>query len=289
MDYFTERKNIMQLNDAFKIIEKNLEAVNAELEFKKSEQTESSITFKGEKGAYRLVHDSEDSILAFECAYDNGDDAQFNTISRTLFDLGAVDERDAKSTSNEVRDELERMFKTKKPVDLDKIKMPKAVSRTKAKNGSVSYDTDSLANRFGVLYPEFKDEIKMNIAAYGEFLPETFFTEHGNAKVLDVIKNGTPAEQKKLFKMLGEIFEDGTNEVQDIIAVTILGEMKNDPAMMAVADEYMTEYMSGPVHEVNKLTAKKNRFTKKLANPPAYKPKKNKSFSLTNALNQANK
>ena len=46
----------------------------------------------------------------------------------------------------------------------------------------------------------------------------------------------------------------------------------------------MTEYMSGPVHEVNKITAKKNRYTKKLANPPAYKPKKNKSFALTNAL-----
>lgn len=164
--------------------------------------------------------------------------------------------------------------------------MPKAVSRTKAKNGIISYDTDSLANRFGTLYPEFKDEIKRNIAEYGEFLPETFFVEHGNAKVLDVIKNGTKAEQKKLFKMLGEVFEDGTNEVQDIIGVTILGEMKNDPQMMAVADTYMTEYMAGPVHEINKLTAKNNKYTKKLKNPPAYKPKKNKAFSLQNTLNQ---
>ena len=144
----------------------------------------------------------------------------------------------------------------------------------------------SLANRFGALYPEFKDEIKMNIAKYGEFLPETFFLEHGNAKVLDVIKNGTDAEQKRLFKMLGEIYEDGTNEVQDIIGVTILGEMKNDKEMMAVADKYMTEYMAGPVHEVNKITAKKNSLTKKLANPPVYKPKKNKKFSIANALNQ---
>lgn len=109
--------------------------------------------------------------------------------------------------------------------------------------------------------------------------------EKGNAKVLDIIKNGTAAEQKKLFKNLGDIFEDGTNEVQDIIAVTILGEMKNDPEMMAVADKYMTEYMSGPVHEVNKITAKKNRLTKKLANPPVYKPnKKKKAFSLDNMI-----
>jgi hypothetical protein len=58
---------------------------------------------------------------------------------------------------------------------------------------------------------------------YGEFLPETFFMECGNARVMQVIRSGSEAERKKLFKMLGEVFEDGTNEVQDIIAVTILG------------------------------------------------------------------
>ena len=115
-------------------------------------------------------------------------------------------------------------------------------------------------------------------------MPEEFFINYGTPKVLDVIKNGSDAERKKLFKMLNEVFEDGINDVQDVIAVTILGEMKNDKEMMAVADKYMTEYMAGAVHEVNKLTAKKNRFTKKLKNPPAYKPKKKKSFSMTNQL-----
>lgn len=276
----------MQLKDAFNAIEKNLSAANAELGFKKVSESDNSIVFGGDKGLYRLVYDHSSSILAFECAYeDAGEATEYNTIARNLFELDTIDDRDIKSTSNEMLDEVENLFKVKKQVNLDKIKMPKAVSRTKAKNGQINYDVDSLANRFGTLYPEFKDEIKRNIAAYGEFLPETFFTEHGNAKVLDVIKNGSAAEQKKLFKMLGEVFEDGTNEVQDIIGVTILGEMKNDPEMMAVADKYMTEYMAGPVHEINKLTAKNNHFTKKLANPPAYKPKKKKSFSLANSLN----
>ena len=107
------------------------------------------------------------------------------------------------------------------------LKMPKGISRGKAKSGLISYDVDSLANRFGVLYPEFKDDIKQNIVDYGDFLPETFFKEVGTPKVLDVIKNGTAADRKKLFKMLNEVYEDGTNEVQDIIGVSILGEMKN--------------------------------------------------------------
>ena len=188
-------------------------------------------------------------------------------------------------------EELEKILKNAEvvvedEVDLDKIKMPKAVSRSKAKNGVISYDVDSLANRFGVLFPDLKEAVKQNIADYGEFLPETFFKETGTPRVLDVIKNGNEAERKKLFKMLNEVYEDGTNEVQDIIGVTILGEMKNDPAMMEVADRYMTDYLSAPVHEINKITAKKNRFTRKLAHPPAYKPKKKKSNILQNALTQ---
>ena len=277
----------MELNEIFRILDKNLKDINNELGFSRSASDEKSVTFSGEKGIYRLIHDAETNIIQFDCAYeDKGEETQWNTVSRSLFELSVADDRDVKSLSNEIEDELQHLYNARKKVDLDKIKMPKAVSRTKAKNGIISYDTDSLANRFGALYPEFKDEIKRNIAEYGEFLPETFFVEHGNAKVLDVIKNGTKAEQKKLFKMLGEVFEDGTNEVQDIIGVTILGEMKNAPQMMAVADTYMTEYMAGPIHEINKLTAKNNKYTKKLKNPPAYKPKKNKAFSLQNTLNK---
>jgi hypothetical protein len=166
--------------------------------------------------------------------------------------------------------------------------MPKAVSRAKAKNGIISYDVDSLANRFGTLYPEMKELIKQNIADYGEFLPETFFVEYGTPKVLEVMRSGNEQDIKKLFKMLNEVYEDGTNEVQDIIGVTILGEMKDDKELMAVADEYMIDYMAGPVHEINKLTKKNSSLTKKLKNPPPYKPKKKKTGILQNALQAQN-
>lgn len=275
----------MELFEAFADIEKNLEKTNCDLGFRKAGDDERSITFKSEKGLFRLLYDSENGVLQLEVAYeDNAEQTEFNTISKSLFEIGVIDNRDIKSISNEIADELEKLFKVNKPVNLDKVKMPKSVSRTKAKNGIISYDADSLANRFGALYPEFKDIIKANVVEYGEFLPEEFFMNYGAPKVIDVIQNGTKAEQKKLFKMLCEIYEDGTNEVQDIIAVTILGEMKNDKAMMAVADEYMSDYMAGAVHEVNKLTARKNRFTRRLANPPAYKPKRKKTFSVSNQL-----
>ncbi len=277
-----------ELINVYDEIAKQLTATNNEFGFKrKKESKDNELVFSGDKGIYRLTHNAESNIIQLEVAYeDKGEETEYNIISKSLFDLEVVDLREIKSLSNEIIDELERLFKVRKPVNLDKVKMPKSVSRTKAKNGIISYDVDSLANRFGTLYPEFKDEIKANVVKYGEFLPEDFFMNYGTAKVLDVIKNGTKQEQKKLFKMLNEIYEDGINDVQDIIAVTILGEMKNDKEMMAVADEYMSDYMAGAVHEVNKLMAKNNRFTKRLKNPPVYKPKKNKKFSVANQLGQ---
>ena len=277
----------MEINEAYRLIEKNLENTVKDLGFSRLKSNGENLTYKGNKGLFRVCHNDETNILSLECSAESSEESEFKTVSKTLFDLSVVDEKDCRSASNEIADEITSIFASRKKVDIDKIKMPKAVSRSKAKNGTISYDTDSLANRFGVLYPEFKEAIKQNISDYGEFLPETFFTEIGTPKVIDVIKNGTEAEQKKLFKMLGEVYEDGTNEVQDIIGVTILGEMKNDPQMMAVADKYMTEYMAGPVHEINKITAKNNRWTKKLKNPPAFKPKKKKANVLQNALNQA--
>lgn len=277
----------MEISEVFKIVEKNLDDINTELGFAVKSSDNDSLVFSGEKGVYRLVFDSSNSIMSFECAYDtDAQEPEFNTLSRSLFDPVSYNEKDAKSLSNEIRDELTSLFMARKKVNLDKVKMPRAVSRTKAKNGIISYDTDSLANRFGTLYPDMKDAVKENIAKYGEFLPETFFTEIGTERVMDVIANGSEAEVKKLFKMLNEVYEDGTNEVQDIIGVTILGEMKNDPKLMEVADKYMSEYMSGPVHEINKITSKKNKLTKLLKNPPPYKPKKKKTNVMSSLMQQ---
>lgn len=279
----------MELNEAYRLIEKNLEPKTKELGFSKVKTEDETLTFKGNKGIFRVSYDNKTNIVSLEKAYEDASgESKFKNVSKSLLEVETADERDCRSISNEIIDEIEALYKSKNKNDIEKIKMPKAVSRAKAKSGVISYDVDSLANRFGILFPDLKDDIKKNLARYGEFLPETFFTEIGTPRVIDVIKNGTEAEQKKLFKMLGDVYEDGTNEVQDIIGVTILGEMKNDPQMMAVADKYMTEYMAGPVHEINKITAKNGKWTKKLKNPPAYKPKKKKANVLQNALTGEN-
>ena len=193
----------MELFEAYKIIEKYLADTNKELGFSKINREDDGLTFKGNKGLYRFTFDKEANILSIENAdEDNGDETEFNSISKSLFELGRADERACRSVANEAIDEIKPIFAARKKTNVDDIKMPKGISRGKAKSGLISYDVDSLANRFGVLYPEFKDDIKQNIVDYGDFLPETFFKEVGTPKVLDVIKTEPQQTEKSFSKCL---------------------------------------------------------------------------------------
>ncbi|HZK38880.1 MAG TPA: hypothetical protein VFD23_01860, partial [Clostridia bacterium] len=83
------------------------------------------------------------------------------------------------------------------------------------------------------------------------------------------------------------IYEDGTNEIQSLIAVSILGSLGNDQDLLANCVDYMSKDMLSPVIQVNKFLASKSGKGAKmrLENPPPYKPKKAKRENpITSAL-----
>ena len=91
---------------------------------------------------------------------------------------------------------------------------------------------------------------------------------------------------KKLFNILNEIYDDGSSEVQDIIAVTILGELNNDTELLATCVDYMNDSMAPVVIAVNKYLASPGgkKARKKMLNPPPYKPKKEKKKGFMASL-----
>lgn len=203
--------------------------------------------------------------------------SDFSQLSVSLLEPEVANEKDVKYIVNEFGDTLVETFGTKnqKPV---KNKLPQPVSKAAAKSGSVTYDPNTLANRFTAIYPELREEYKANCEKYGKFLPEDFFVNHGNAVVHATIRENNPAKMKKLFNLLNDIYEDGSNETQSIIAVTILGSMENDQEMLAACVDYMSDDMTAPVINVNKfLASKSGKGAKmKLAKPPKYRPEKAK-------------
>lgn len=202
-------------------------------------------------------------------------------LAASLFEETA-DAKDIKYVVNEFADTLEAKYGQKKAIQkkAQTNKGPQTVSKAQVKNGSF-YDPNTLASKLCLVFPELRESYKAMLSEYNEFYAEEFFQKYGTAKVIAAIKENNPATMKKLFQVLNEIYEDGTNETQSVIAVTILGELNNDQILLARCVDYMSETMAPPVIEVNKYLAgvRGKKARKQLLNPPAYKPKKKKKQS----------
>ncbi len=236
-----------------------------------------TIEYKGENKALKLEHFNDK--ISLMGAKKEGEilSSDFATLTNSLLSAEEANEKDVKYIVNEFSETLSEFFseKSNKPV---KSKLPQPVSKAAAKSGSVTYDPNTLANRFTAIYPELREEYKANCEKYGQFLPEDFFINHGNKVVLETIRENNPVKMKKLFNLLNDIYENGSNEVQDVIAVTILGSLDNDQEMLAACIDYMNEDMTSPVININKhLASKSGKGDRmRLANPPKYKPAKAK-------------
>ncbi len=234
--------------------------------------------YRGAKGTLRILF-SEGKIfllLGDENASED-DDKDFSKLSTSLMILEEYDERDVKSVINEISDTLDDNFGVKELARKNN-KLPATVSKAAVKGGTMSYDPATLAARIVMVYPELKEDLKENYSAYGEFLPEDFFVNHANKCIMATIRENDPKAMKKLFNQLTDIYENGTNEVQNLIAVTILGEIRNDPMIMKEIIPYLSDSMVEPVIAVNKYLEKSASARSRLENPPKYKPKKKKNF-----------
>ena len=269
-------------NESFNAVIKELEATLTSLGFEKSADENSAegklaVKYSGEKGAVSLEY-SENKFMIF-----TGDtvDSTDKRISVSLLDDDAS-ASDIKYVISEAKESLNEKFAKKAAVQKKASqKTPHTVSKAAVKNGSF-YDANTLASKLCLVFPELRPAYKDNLSQYGEFMGEEFFKEYGTEKVITAIKENNPQTMKKLFQVLNEIYEDGTNDTQSLIAVTILGNLNNDKILLARCVDYMSETMAPPVIEVNRYLASPagKKAKKKLENPPAYKPKKEKKPGL---------
>ena len=263
-------------NENFSTIVKELEATLNTLGFEKEAgepDGKTAVTFSGEKGAVVFEYSDNKFIIL------TGDttDTANKKLSASLLDEDAS-AGDIKFIIGEARETLNEKFAKKAAVQKKASqKPPQTVSKAAVKNGSF-YDANTLASKLCLVFPDLRPYYKENLAQYGEFMGEEFFDNYGTETVINAIKQNNPQTMKKLFQVLNEIYEDGTNDTQSLIAVTILGKLNNDKILLARCVDYMSETMAPPVIEVNRYLASAagKKARKQLENPPAYKPKKEK-------------
>lgn len=212
-------------------------------------------------------------------------EGEFSKISANLLDLNDCNEKSLKSLCNEINDSLNDSY-GKKSVKTTASKAPATVSRAAVRAG-MSYDPNTLANKILLIYPELKDAYKENIEKYDQFLCDDFFVKYANVRILATIRSGDQQTRKKLFKILTDMYQDGSSETQNLICVTILGEMNNDSDMMDICRKYIEDDdFYDTLKAVNELLASGTgkKLREKLKNPPKYKPEKKKGGLMANML-----
>lgn len=235
--------------------------------------------FKGEKGKVRIEIFGNQALLFYtDVNPDEATEEDWVKASVNYFNHEEFEPKDIKSLCNELNYTLELKFGAEEKSAGKTVKKPVPVSKSAAKSGTQSYDGNTLANRLTAMYPHLKEPYRLNYEKYGEFLAEEFFDNYGTEAILGTIRSRNPQELKKLFKILNDIYENGSSDTQGIVAVTILGKMDNNEEMLKTAEEYMCDDMKDIVILINKYLAspKGQKMKEKMKNPPPYKPKKQK-------------
>ena len=278
----------MEIKEALGIVIKNMTATADNLGFSVvvpagTEKGEAPVSvangkytaaFTGEKGSFKIeVVDGKVYLKCANTQYKDAVEEDYSQASTSLFENDELNERDLRSIANEFIETIEKNYSKNQKKQQSKVLNP--VSKNAAKNGSAYFDANTLGSRVAHMYPELKETYKANVERYGEFLPEDFFVNYGNRFIEATIKENDPTKMRKLFNCLNEIYNDGTNEVQGVIAVTILGEILQDEQLLANCIDLM-EDMALSVVEVCKQLKRSKSLREKLMNPPKYKPKKQK-------------
>ncbi|MDR2686390.1 MAG: hypothetical protein LBB75_01445 [Oscillospiraceae bacterium] len=214
-------------------------------------------------------------------------DGDFRQLAVTLLELGAAAEGDCRYVAGDFAEAVQEKFRVRKkgaPM-APGAKLPKSISKTAIKNGEAYYDALSFGNSFTSMFPELRAGYKANYEKYGEFLAEEFFLRGGgNEVVLRIVQSDNKAQLNRLFGLFNEVYENGVNDVQSLICVTILGAL--DEVLLARCADYMSTDLAPVAIRVNRYLGSKagTRAKEKLANPPLYKPKRRKKQGLLSQM-----
>ena len=283
---------MMNAKTALDLILKGMEPALQESEFapvKPREEENAALFFREGETLRVKVEDDRAALQHCPREPDMAMDGDYKQLAVTLLELDTASEGDCKYIAGDFAEVVQQKFrKKKKGAGLAPgAKPPKSISKTAIRNGDAYYDALSFGNSFTSMFPELRGAYKENYEKYGEFLAEEFFLRGGgNELVLRIVKSDDKAQMKRLFGLLNEVYENGVNDVQSLICVTLLGALEGDEVLLARCTDYMSADLAPVAIRVNSYlaTSAGKRAKEKLKNPPLYKPKKQKKQGLLSQM-----
>ena len=275
-----------------KSITPTMEAAGFELTSpKKPGEDDEDLVFSGKLG--NITIKAYDQLVELVCQRDGEGE---HSIAKILFDFESEgwEVKDCKSTANELAETVSRYFGTPLVYESQENKKndknkndksgknskdesaPRPKKKNRKRDSVLAYEAINLANRMENIYPEIKGEIDKNIADFGLFLPDEYFEKVANPLILESIRKKDRQTMKKLFNAFNIFYDEGTKDVQSLVAVSILGiNFVKEPELLDNCSSLMADELEDavvPIMTYLKTPSGKSKI-KAFENPNPYKGK----------------
>lgn len=252
-------------------------------------EDEGDIEYTGMLGTVTLKQDGK--VLSILCKKNAGEAKE---VSQVLFDYEDEDwdARASKSVANEISESVAGFYKTQviyaaadtKKADKskgDKAKgaletAPAPAKKKNKKDSVVTYEPINLANRLENIYPELKGNIDQNVAKYEIFLAEEYFETLATPLILGSIRTEDRQTLKKVFNAFNIFYDEGDNDVQSLITVSVLGiGFAKEPELYTKCESYMNDDLKDAVTPIMHYlqTSGGKKKVAKFQNPQPFKAK----------------
>ena len=246
------------------------------------------ITYEGDLGEVRL--EFSDNVINVKCKKADG---EWKTAAETLFDPGEDDwdEKATKSVANTICEAVASSFgtdcvfagKTAKTGAKEKetkvIDVTEAVSSKKSKKNKEAasqYDIITFTNRMETIFPDLKGEMLKNIDKYDIYLPEEYFETLITPRVMKALRENDRPLLKKLFSAFSTFYNEGDNDMQSLIVVSILGmNLSKEEDLLKNCEKLMDENLLNALTPVLKYL-KTGGAKKRISSFASPKPKAGK-------------
>lgn len=184
-------------------------------DFKKESFEKGDYLTNGKK-AFMIDYDESKKLIYLKSAVLEEDKGvEFHEVSSWLFDEN-TDDRDKETIKNDFCDScLEQIGAKASVTGIKKVEMPNK------KKKADTIDIESFSARFLALFPEYKDAYKENVAKYGEFLYDSFFSKYGVEAIAKVFDEGNKRHISKCFELLNTAYINGDDTVSATVVYSI--------------------------------------------------------------------
>ncbi|OQM44370.1 hypothetical protein B6A27_17370 [Anoxybacillus sp. UARK-01] len=106
-------------------------------------------------------------------------------------------------------------------------------------NGGIIITIEVFTKEFLELCPEYKEAYVKHIEYNEEFLPHVFFGETLNEDLPELIRKRAWYKVKKIFDFIELMLKEGDINVQEVITMTVLARLGDEPEIMEKTLKYM--------------------------------------------------